>query len=63
MSRIGDHTDRSAAKALSISVVNTVGTQLHSAYSNLGVQSFVPSVSAPRERGGLTTEMRRQVFA
>jgi hypothetical protein len=46
-----------------ILVVNTVGTQLHSAYSNLGVQSFVPSVSAPRERGGLTTEMRRQVFA
>jgi DNA-binding CsgD family transcriptional regulator len=46
------HTDKSAAKALSISV-NTVGTHLRSAYSKLGVQSRVQLANALRERGEL----------
>ncbi|HME74396.1 MAG TPA: LuxR C-terminal-related transcriptional regulator [Mycobacterium sp.] len=46
------HTDKSAAKALGISV-NTVGTHLRSAYSKLGVQSRVQLVNALRERGDL----------
>jgi DNA-binding CsgD family transcriptional regulator len=46
------HTDKSAAKALGISV-NTVGTHLRSAYSKLGVQSRVQLVNALRERGEL----------
>jgi DNA-binding NarL/FixJ family response regulator len=44
------HTDKSAAKALSISV-NTVGTHLRSAYSKLGVQSRVQLTNVLRERG------------
>jgi DNA-binding CsgD family transcriptional regulator len=46
------HTDKSAAKALGISV-NTVGTHLRSAYSKLGVQSRVQLANALRERGEL----------
>jgi DNA-binding CsgD family transcriptional regulator len=46
------HTDKSAAKALGISV-NTVGTHLRSAYSKLGVQSRVQLTNALRERGEL----------
>lgn len=46
------YTDKSAAKALGISV-NTVGTHLRSAYSKLGVQSRVQLVNALRERGEL----------
>ena len=46
------HTDKSAAKALGISV-NTVGTHLRSAYSKLRVQSRVQLVNALRERGEL----------
>jgi DNA-binding CsgD family transcriptional regulator len=46
------HTDKSAAKALEISV-NTVGTHLRSAYSKLGVQSRVQLAKALRERGEL----------
>jgi DNA-binding CsgD family transcriptional regulator/tetratricopeptide (TPR) repeat protein/nucleoside-triphosphatase THEP1 len=46
------HTDKSAAKALSISV-NTVGTHLRSAYAKLGVQSRVQLTNALRERGEL----------
>jgi DNA-binding CsgD family transcriptional regulator/tetratricopeptide (TPR) repeat protein/nucleoside-triphosphatase THEP1 len=45
-------TDKSAAKALGISV-NTVGTHLRSAYSKLGVQSRVQLANALRERGEL----------
>jgi DNA-binding NarL/FixJ family response regulator len=47
------HTDKSAAKALGISV-NTVGTHVRSAYSKLGVQSRVQLAKALRERGELT---------
>jgi DNA-binding CsgD family transcriptional regulator len=47
------HTDKSAAKALGISV-NTVGTHVRSAYSKLGVQSRVQLANALRERGELT---------
>jgi DNA-binding CsgD family transcriptional regulator/nucleoside-triphosphatase THEP1 len=46
------HTDKSAAKALGISV-NTVGTHVRSAYSKLGVQSRVQLANALRERGEL----------
>ena len=46
------HTDKSAAKALGISV-NTVVTHLRSAYSKLGVQSRLQLVNALRERGEL----------
>lgn len=46
------HTDKSAAKALGISV-NTVGTHLRSAYAKLGVQSRVQLTNALRERGEL----------
>jgi DNA-binding CsgD family transcriptional regulator len=46
------YTDKSAAKALGISV-NTIGTHLRSAYSKLGVQSRVQLVNALRERGEL----------
>jgi DNA-binding CsgD family transcriptional regulator/nucleoside-triphosphatase THEP1 len=46
------YTDKSAAKALGLSV-NTVGTHLRSAYSKLGVQSRVQLVNALRERGEL----------
>jgi DNA-binding CsgD family transcriptional regulator len=46
------HTDKSAAKALGISV-NTVGTHLRSVYSKLGVQSRVQLTNALRERGEL----------
>jgi DNA-binding CsgD family transcriptional regulator len=46
------YTGKSAAKELGISV-NTVGTQLRSAYSKLGVQSRVQLVNALRERGEL----------
>jgi DNA-binding CsgD family transcriptional regulator len=45
------HTDKSAARALGISV-NTVGTHLRSTYSKLGVQSRVLT-NALRERGEL----------
>jgi DNA-binding CsgD family transcriptional regulator len=45
-------TDKSAAKALGISV-NTVGTHLRSAYAKLGVQSRVQLTNALRERGEL----------
>jgi DNA-binding CsgD family transcriptional regulator len=48
------HTDKSAAKALGISV-NTVGTHLRLAYSKLGVQSRVQLANVLRERGELTT--------
>ena len=43
------HTDKSAAKALGISV-NTVGTHLRSAYMKLGVRSRVQLANALRER-------------
>ena len=46
------HTDKSAAKALGISV-NTVGTHMRSAYTKLGVQSRVQLTNALRERGEL----------
>jgi DNA-binding CsgD family transcriptional regulator/tetratricopeptide (TPR) repeat protein len=46
------HTDKSAAKALGISV-NTIGTHLRSTYAKLGVQSRVQLVNALRERGEL----------
>ena len=46
------HTDKSAAKALGISV-NTVGTHLCSAYAKLKVQSRVQLTNALRERGKL----------
>jgi DNA-binding CsgD family transcriptional regulator len=46
------HTDKSAAKALGISV-NTVGTHLRSTYSKLGVQSRVQLTNALRGRGEL----------
>jgi DNA-binding CsgD family transcriptional regulator/tetratricopeptide (TPR) repeat protein len=46
------YTDKSAAKALGISV-NTVGTHLRSAYSKLRVQSRVQLVNALREHGEL----------
>jgi DNA-binding CsgD family transcriptional regulator/nucleoside-triphosphatase THEP1 len=46
------HTDKSAAKALGISV-NTVGTHLRSAYTKLGVQSRVQLTNALRERAEL----------
>jgi DNA-binding CsgD family transcriptional regulator len=45
-------TDRSAAKALGISV-NTVSTHMRSAYTKLGVQSRVQLVNALRNRGEL----------
>ena len=46
------HTDKSAAKALGISV-NTVGTHMRSAYTKLGVQSRVQLNNVLRERGEL----------
>jgi DNA-binding CsgD family transcriptional regulator len=46
------HTDKSAAKALGISV-NTVGTHMRSAYTKLGVRSRVQLTNALRERGEL----------
>jgi DNA-binding CsgD family transcriptional regulator/tetratricopeptide (TPR) repeat protein len=46
------HTDKSAAKALGISV-NTVGTQMRSARTKLGVQSRVQLTNALRDRGEL----------
>ena len=46
------HTDKSAARALGISV-NTVGTHLRSAYSKLAVQSRVQLANALRQRGEL----------
>jgi DNA-binding CsgD family transcriptional regulator len=46
------HTDRSAAKALDISV-NTVKTHMRSAYTKLGVRSRVQLINALRERGEL----------
>ena len=46
------HTDRSAAKALGISV-NTVGTHIRAAYTKLGVQSRVQLTNVLRERGDL----------
>jgi DNA-binding CsgD family transcriptional regulator len=45
-------TDRSAAKALDISV-NTVKTHVRSAYTKLGVRSRVQLINALRERGEL----------
>jgi DNA-binding CsgD family transcriptional regulator len=47
------HTDKSAARALGISV-NTVGTHLRSAYSKLGVQSRVQMTNALRGRSELS---------
>jgi DNA-binding CsgD family transcriptional regulator len=46
------HTDKSAAKALGISV-NTVGTHTRSAYAKFGVQSRVQLINALRDRGEL----------
>jgi DNA-binding CsgD family transcriptional regulator len=46
------HTDKSAAKALGISV-NTVSTHMRSAYTKLGVQSRVQLTNALRELGEL----------
>jgi DNA-binding CsgD family transcriptional regulator len=46
------HTDKSAAKALGISV-NTVSTHTRSAYTKLGVQSRVQLTNALRDRGEL----------
>jgi DNA-binding CsgD family transcriptional regulator len=46
------HSDKSAAKALGISV-NTVGAHIRSAYTKLGVQSRVQLTNALRERGEL----------
>ena len=46
------HTDKSAARALGISV-NTVGTHLRSIYSKLAVQSRVQLANVLRERGEL----------
>lgn len=46
------HTNKSAAKALGISV-NTVGTHLRSAYAKFGVQSRVQLTNALHERGEL----------
>jgi DNA-binding CsgD family transcriptional regulator len=46
------HTDRSAAKALGISV-NTVSTHTRSAYTKLGVQSRVQMTNTLRDRGEL----------
>jgi DNA-binding CsgD family transcriptional regulator/tetratricopeptide (TPR) repeat protein len=46
------HTDRSAAKALDISV-NTVSTHTRSAYTKLGVRSRVQMINALRDRGEL----------
>jgi DNA-binding CsgD family transcriptional regulator/nucleoside-triphosphatase THEP1 len=48
----GGHTDKSAAKALGISV-NTVGTHTRSAYAKFGVQSRVQLINALRDRGEL----------
>ncbi|HYP94151.1 MAG TPA: AAA family ATPase [Mycobacterium sp.] len=46
------HTDKSAAKALGISV-NTVGTHIRSAYTKLGVQSRVQLANVLRDRSDL----------
>jgi DNA-binding CsgD family transcriptional regulator/tetratricopeptide (TPR) repeat protein len=46
------HTDKSAGKALGISV-NTVGTHIRSAYTKLGVQSRVQLTNALRDRSAL----------
>jgi DNA-binding CsgD family transcriptional regulator len=46
------HTDKSAARALNISV-NTVATHMRSAYGKLGVQSRVQLTNALRDRGEL----------
>ena len=46
------YTDKSAAKALGISV-NTVGTHTRSAYTKLGVQSRVQLTNALRDLGEL----------
>jgi DNA-binding CsgD family transcriptional regulator len=46
------HTDKSAAKALGISV-NTVGTHIRSAYAKLGVQSRVQLTNTLRDRSEL----------
>jgi DNA-binding CsgD family transcriptional regulator/tetratricopeptide (TPR) repeat protein len=46
------HTDKSAAKALGISI-NTVGTHTRSAYAKFGVQSRVQLINALRDRGEL----------
>ena len=46
------HTDKSAARALGISV-NTVGTHVRSAYAKLGVQSRVQLTNALRDRSEL----------
>jgi DNA-binding CsgD family transcriptional regulator len=49
---VDGHTDKSAARALGISV-NTVGTHLRWIYSKLAVQSRVQLANALRERGEL----------
>jgi DNA-binding CsgD family transcriptional regulator len=46
------HTDKSAAKALGVSV-NTVGTHIRSAYTKLGVQSRVQLANVVRDRSDL----------
>jgi DNA-binding CsgD family transcriptional regulator len=46
------HTDKSAARALGISV-NTVGTHIRSAYTKLGVQSRVQLANVLRNRSDL----------